>query len=320
MTETISTNSCSICASHEIESLPVKEMRNGWREVHPYQYCRSCGFLELVSVPTEMAKYYENGYYTASKPHTKIEGLRASFWALRAKLYDSVFHPLWHKWAYNTMLDWKHKLGISFQDSILDYGCGNGDILYEFHKHGFKKLEGLDPFLPEIKEVLHFPINRGGIADFKKDKKYKLIMMNHSFEHMPNQAGVLNSLKPMLEKGAKVLIRMHVVNEAFYQYRENWVQIDAPRHLGIHSVKSFKLLAEACGYDILEVFYDSTSFQFTGSEQNRADIAFFEPTSLKINPDKSIFKAEQLIEFEKKAVEYNSTGKGDQAGFILSLK
>jgi hypothetical protein len=145
-------------------------------------------------------------------------------------------------------------------------------------------------------------------------------MMNHSFEHMPNQANVLNSLKPILAKGAKVLIRMPVVNEAFYQYRENWVQIDAPRHLGIHSVKSFKLLAQTCGYDILEVFYDSTSFQFTGSEQNRADIAFFEPTSLKINPEKSIFKAEQLIEFEKKAVEYNSAGKGDQAGFILSLK
>ncbi len=320
MTEITDKEICSVCGSKETEVVSVKEMRNGWREVHEYRFCNSCGFLELKSVPENMARYYENGYYTSLKPHIAVKGLRAAFWAIRANLYDTALHPLWHKFTFNTILDWKHRLGISFRDCILDYGCGNGDILYEFHKHGFRNLEGLDPFLPEIINPLPFPLNRGSIDDYKANKKYNLIMMHHSFEHMPDQRNVLQKLKPLLEKNAKVFIRMPVVNEVFSTYREHWVQIDAPRHLGIHSVKSFEMLAEECGYEIREVFYDSTSFQFTGSEQNKADIAFFEPKSLKTSQENSIFSSAQLLQFEKMADEFNLSGKGDQAGFILSLK
>jgi SAM-dependent methyltransferase len=319
MTESDQHYSCSICKSTEIEILSVKEMRNGWREVHPYRYCLNCGFLELVNIPNNMAKYYENGYYTANKPHLKIQGSRAVFWALRAKYYDRVLHPIWHKLAYNTILDWKHKLKLSFQDEILDYGCGNGDILYEFHKHGFKNLEGLDPFLPESTSKLPFALNKGLISEFTFSKKFKLIMMHHSFEHMPDQQAVLAKLKDLMQKDGKLLIRMPVVNEAFYHYRENWVQIDAPRHFGIHTIKSFELLTKACGFQISEIFYDSTAFQFTGSEQNKADIAFFDRNSFKVNVNESIFSKEDLINYDQKALEYNKSGKGDQAGFILEL-
>jgi 2-polyprenyl-3-methyl-5-hydroxy-6-metoxy-1,4-benzoquinol methylase len=320
MSDSPKSEMCKVCGRNELEIVSVKEMRNGWREIHPYSYCKHCEFLELVEIPENIAKYYEQGYYTESKPYLKVKGLRALFWSVRAKLYDTFLHSIWNSFAFNTILDWKHRLGISFHAEILDYGCGNGDILYEFHKHGFKNLEGLDPFLPKTATPVEFPLKRGSIQDIQKGKKYNLIMMHHSFEHMPNQDLVLQSLKPHLSKGAKVLIRMPIVNEAFHHYREHWVQIDAPRHLGLHSEMSFKIMAEHCGYKVLDVFYDSTDFQFVGSEQNKADISFFEPKSIKINKANSIFTDEQLDRFNKKAEEYNKAGKGDQAGFILELK
>lgn len=321
MTQFKTSKSCSICSNSEPEPLSVKEMRNGWREVHAYVYCKNCGFLELAVVPENMARYYENGYYTESKPYLRISGLRALFWNLRAKLYSSsILHPFWNAFAFNTILDWKFRLKIPFNAMILDYGCGNGDILFEFHKHGFKNLEGLDPFLPETAKAVEFKLERGSIDSIDKNKKYDLIMMHHSFEHMPNQDNVLQNLKPHLNKGGKILIRMPVVNEAFHLYREHWVQIDAPRHLGIHSEKSFRILADNCGYNVTDVFYDSTDFQFIGSEQNKADISFFEPDSIKVNKEKSMFTDAQLERYKMKAKEYNKTGKGDQAGFILELK
>ncbi|MEX1189809.1 MAG: class I SAM-dependent methyltransferase [Bacteroidia bacterium] len=319
MTEASENNNCSICISSETEAIPVKEMRNGWREVHLYRFCRNCEYFELIELPVNIEKYYQQGYYTQHKPHIQIQGLRAAFWAARAKLYDSFLHPIWNSLAFNTILDWKHRTGISFSDPILDFGCGNGDILYEFHKHGFTKLKGLDPFLPEIKVELPFPIMKGGISELGNNDKYKLIMMHHSFEHMPDQDQVLNSLKPLLAKGGKLLIRMPIINEAFYQYREHWVQIDAPRHFSVHSLKSFNLLAKSLGYIVTEIFFDSTAFQFTGSEENKADISFFEPNSLKISRERSIFNETQLLEYDKKANEYNLSRKGDQAGFILEL-
>jgi SAM-dependent methyltransferase len=313
-------DSCSICELSAVELINVKEMRNGWREIHTYRYCKECGFLELVNIPENMARYYENNYYTASKPHIQVSGIRAVFWSIRAQLYTTFLHPIWHAFAYNTILDWKHKLNISFQDDILDYGCGNGDILHEFHKHGFTNLHGLDPFLPEIKSNLAFPLHRGWISDFNFDRKFNLIMMHHSFEHMANQEMILNTLKTLLKENGQLFIRMPLVNEAFKKYREHWVQIDAPRHLGIHSRISFEKLAEKCGFRIKSCFFDSTSFQFTGSEQNKADIAFFEPNSLKTSLEKSIFSKDDIKGYEELANHYNREEKGDQAAFILELK
>lgn len=320
MKNTSENKTCSVCGNSDIEIITVKEMRNGWREKHDYYFCRNCRFLGLITIPENMQRYYENGYYTSSKPYVPVSGLRSVFWYVRAKSYDTFLHPVWSKFAYNTILDWKHKLRLRFTDKILDYGCGNGDILFEFYKNGFRDLQGLDPYLPTIKSKLPLKLSKGSIHQFNSDERFNLIMMHHSFEHMPDQRRILEQLKSSLTRDGKLLIRMPLVNEAFNTYRENWVQIDAPRHTGIHSVTSFEILAKQCGYKITEVFYDSTEFQFIGSEQNKNDIAFFDENSIKTDAGKSIFSANDIVKYKAKALEYNRAGKGDQGGFILEIK
>ena len=102
---------CSICGNQGIEPIDVPEVRMGLREEHTYLYCNSCGFLEIETVPDKLSLYYSN-YYTAQKKYYALSSLRQFVWSTRALLYSSFLHPLINRLAFNTILDWKHRLKI----------------------------------------------------------------------------------------------------------------------------------------------------------------------------------------------------------------
>lgn len=83
---------------------------------------------------------------------------------------------------------------------------------------------------------------KGTIHDIEGE--FDLIMFHHSLEHMSEQRGVLARVRKLLATGGWCLIRLPVVpNDAWQEFRENWVQLDAPRHEIIHSVDSLTRLA-----------------------------------------------------------------------------
>jgi hypothetical protein len=104
---------------------------------------------------------------------------------------------------------------------------------------------------------------------------------------------------------------------AWEKYRENWVSLDAPRHLFLHTIKSMHLIAEKAGLEIKKIVYDSDEFQFWGSEQYLKGIALREKRSLAEGFKNSIFSKNEIKEFKKKACELNRIGQGDQASFYL---
>jgi hypothetical protein len=71
-------------------------------------------------------------------------------------------------------------------------------------------------------------------------------------------------------------------------------------------------LAKSSGFDIQKVVFDSTSFQFWGTELYKRN------KPLKGSDPKSAFSEAELLDFEKKAQMLNRTGKGDQACFYFS--
>lgn len=291
-------------------------MRGGSREIFSYRLCKNCHALELINQPDDLSAYYQN-YYTGEKGYATISPFRKVFWKARSVINTYGGASLIRKHAYNSILDWVAKAKLGFNDSILDVGCGNGDILYEFSKHGFTKLTGLDPYPPQERAQFQWTFEEGNIFSMH-DQQFDFIMFHHSLEHMDKHLEVLLHAKNLLTPSGKMLIRMPIVNKAFWEYKEHWVQIDAPRHLLIHSIQSFQLLCESVKLKIVDTFFDSTAFQFLGSEQNQADIAFFEPNSYKTNLEASIFTSDDVVKFEQKAQLYNQKGWGDQAGFIIT--
>lgn len=311
---------CSVCNNvfTEKNTIKVKEMMLGTKEEFLYNYCDNCCSLSLRNVPKNIKKYYRD-YYTEQKKFIGISEFRMKLWALRRILSTTALYTLIKFFFYNDVLNWVHYSKVNIKSMILDVGCGNGFLLNEFSKHGFKNLYGIDPFLSNG-NYNHLRLYKTDLLNFNCNKKFDLIMFHHSFEHIEKQGDTLEKAKSLLNDRGVIIIRTPVINEAFRIYKENWVQIDAPRHIIIHSEKSMNLLCEKYGLEIYFSYFDSTAFQFLGSEQFKIGISSYSENSYKINSSKSIFSEEDFKAFEKLAKKYNKKRIGDQAVFFIKRK
>ena len=114
------------------------------------------------------------------------------------------------------------------------------------------------------------------------------------------------------------MIRVPTVTSwAWRSYGVDWVQLDAPRHLFLHSLQSMNTLAEQQGFKLENVVYDSFAFQQWGSEQYKKDIALHDENSYAVSPEKSPFSSADIREFEEHSKKLNESKSGDQAAFYL---
>ena len=292
----------------------------GIRKQFRYAECSGCGALKLVDVPDDMSPYYPGEYYSMSN-FKSSSWLSLFFKRLRgrylyvdpcfvpgkmAALVFGVPHYAYYIQAFN----------LNFDSKILDVGCGSGELLHELSLAGFKNLTGTDPF---IEKDLTYP---NSIRIFKNTadqltEVFDAIMLHHSFEHMNAPEKVLGDIRNRLVTGGKVLIRIPVVNQAWRQYGVNWVQLDAPRHIYIHSEKSIRLLAKKTGFRVDNIIYDSSAFQFWASEQYARDMPLFNSDGSRGN---TTFTRKQIKAFEHQARDLNARGLGDQACFYLTKR
>ena len=85
----------------------------------------------------------------------------------------------------------------------------------------------------------------------------------------------------------------------------------------MHTVRSIHLLAANSGFQVVEAAFDSTEFQFWGSEQYVVDIPLFDSRSYMVDPKNSIFSEEQITAFRQQAEQLNRSSDGDSACFYL---
>jgi hypothetical protein len=144
-------------------------------------------------------------------------------------------------------------------------------------------------------------------------------MFQHSFEHLPDPQAALAAAARLLPPGGRCLIRLPLVSSyAWEHYGVDWVQLDAPRHFFLHSEESIRRLAAGAGLEILKIVYDSTAFQFVGSELYRRDIPLRSQTPDDVQLRATAFSREEIAAFERHARELNAETRGDQAAFYLT--
>jgi SAM-dependent methyltransferase len=143
--------------------------------------------------------------------------------------------------------------------------------------------------------------------------EWDLIMYHHSFEHVPDPLRELTAVSRLLVPGGCCLLRVPTVaSYAWEHYREHWVQLDAPRHYYLHSVKSIDLLAANTGFKLRNVVFDSTKDQFQGSELYAKGIP--------LASGKGVFSSSQERRWKRAARKLNREERGDQAAFYLIKK
>lgn len=311
---------CKICGNEkENQIYEAREMMFGYKDVFHYFQCSQCNCLQIKDFPQNISKYYPDNYYSyqMSPYRNKIKkfliGLRDNY-----ALFDRGFigKLLCIKYP-NKRLRCLSLLAVRKDTSILDVGCGTGDLLYSLREFGFKNLLGVDPFnAQDIEYANGLKILKKEIHDVKD--KWDIVMFHHSFEHIPDPAKTLQTVTGLLAPNGHCIIRIPISSSyAWEHYGVNWVQLDAPRHFYLHSVESMHILADQAKLDLYKVFYDSTTFQFWGSEQYIKDIPLRDKQSYAENPRNSIFSKEEIYTFDKRAKELNEKDQGDQAVFYL---
>jgi SAM-dependent methyltransferase len=275
--------------------------------------------LQIAAIPVDLSRYYGGDYYSFGAP-VERSGLISLLYRARDG-YAFTGHGWLGRMLYSFFPrhDYRFlsRLKLSKSDRILDVGCGAGALLQALRHVGFEKLTGLDPF---IKSNIHYPngvvVHKTVLDEFSEPQK--VVMFNHSLEHMPDQRQALANAARLITADGVVIARVPTVSSfAWQHYGTEWVQIDAPRHLFLHSRESMSITAAQAGLEVFDHVYDSESFQFWGSEQCKQGIPLIDDRSYAKNPKTSLFQKSEIDHFKKIAVELNGSDSGDQVAFFM---
>jgi SAM-dependent methyltransferase len=305
---------CRICGnSTDNRPCMTKERMLGLNDEFEYFECSNCLCLQISEIPKDIDRYYPANYYSYRQPvfATKLTGFRyflkkslAGYFSGKFNIVGFLLSPF-----YENPFTWLKPNIVSFSSKILDVGSGTGRLLLSMKRSGYQNLTGIDPYNSE--DIFY----ENGVRVLKKDvfdldEQFDLIMLHHSFEHMQDPKAILDEIGKHIEANGHLIIRIPVANSyAWRKYHSHWVQLDAPRHFFLHTVKSMNILANECGLKICSADYESTAFQFTGSEKYLRGIGFSEKDT--------VFSQKQMRIFRRESKRLNQLNDGDSVCFYL---
>jgi SAM-dependent methyltransferase len=198
-------------------------------------------FLNPRPSQTEMeSAYQEEGY----DPFQSLEKPKGIF--DRAYRLARTYALAWKKRLVNKIVEPGAK--------ILDGGCSTGEFLSVL-----KDQYVVEGFEPEP-DAARWAGNRFGLTvhtgnlntvSFQNDG-FDLVTLWHVLEHIPELQPDVTRIHQLLRPGGKFLIAVPNVGSLDAKiYKENWIALDAPRHLWHFTLPSINSLASSTGFKIV---------------------------------------------------------------------
>lgn len=229
--------------------------------------CLLCGFQPLTSGFAVTGDQKE-GKYFGSCPRCKtghilpVRTAEESVEAHEELLHGELASKFSRGWA-TSVLDvfrWYRARTIHRRVSqnayILDYGCGNGRMLFHLSRMGNYSLFGTE--LPGQQAVVAAAtsgatVYTNGIPpDSPLFGNTDYISMFHVLEHLPNPSEVLDEMHQMLKPGGIILIALpNIRSVQFKLFRSDWLHLDPDRHISFPMANQLRIWFETKGYTLL---------------------------------------------------------------------
>lgn len=189
-----------------------------------------CGFVFVYPLPSdaEIQSFYKK--YTTHNLNINISHLN-----ILARFNKFFKSKSLSKLFINTNLS---------DIKVLDFGCGNGNLLDDLKKIGIKNLFGYDfdakaLISSKLDDLVLFD-NYELIHDYGN---YDYIFLNHVIEHLPDAKLVIENLSKVLNQSGKIVIRTPNSDSFLcFLFKDSWRGWETPRHLGIFNYRNIDLV------------------------------------------------------------------------------
>lgn len=267
--------SCSIChndANNQV--FAAKEMLQGTRELFYYLECSQCYCVQLIDPPKDMRNYYNNVSYgsfeekSLSPIKRLIRRIRNSY-AIRGNggilgRFLFSYFPIPVDFCVVGQY-------AKIESSILDVGCGRGNYVSDLYEIGYKRAEGIDPFISEdFQHVSGARIRKLYVEDVTEE--YDVVLSHHSLEHVHDPLSTLKGIKKCMKDDGVFILTVPVADELYRMFADNCYLIQAPQHFFLFSLRSIEHLAEMAGFKIektireIETNYDWYKISYLWSQ------------------------------------------------------
>ena len=212
-------NTCPICNGNKFSGHLTCKDHSFSQEDFTIVKCDSCNFHFTNPRPDEkeLSRYYDQDTYISHSDKAST-------------ITDRVY-----KIARYFTLRSKVKLinSLGTQKSMIDFGCGTGDFIYQSQHNGWQ-VSGLEPE-QHPRQIAQQKTNVSIHADLKslkQENQVGLITLWHVLEHLTQLNETVNVLKSILLPGGKLLLAVpNLESWDAREYHEYWAAYDVPRHL-----------------------------------------------------------------------------------------
>jgi len=250
---------CVCCGRNNFKYLySLKDRMYNLPGEYALEECKNCGLIKLENPPKreELSKHYPKDYYSFKKSSLSPRKLR---------LYDSFYSEKSSLFKRKILSPFKfiiRNTKIIKGGNFLDVGCGSGDFLEIMGNFGMDSY-GVEPEGEKGSDSKR-KIFHGELIEAKyPDSFFDVITMRHVFEHISNPKETLKELKRILKPSGFLIIDVPNSKSLSYKvFKQNWSQLDVPRHLFTYSSDNLSMLVKRIGFRIEEIYFNGTPFSF----------------------------------------------------------